>query len=158
MKEVREQIAADAAAEAAKAQGHYEDLYKSEQTKVSQLQEQIAELQAQTTEATREQSRKSIGAKYNLPAKVVERLRGETDAEIEADAKELAKELRIDVKAPDSEAGAGNRRDRAGEEDLDRPGVGRRRKAAQRQEDDKTQSKKSYSFIPSGYVPWADRE
>ena len=67
---------------AAEKQGEFEKLYKDTLTKLEQ-----AELRARTSELAR--IRTTIGAKLQLPTELQDRLRGETEEEIEADAKIL---------------------------------------------------------------------
>jgi hypothetical protein len=82
-----EKLAADKANEeavrkAAEEQGKFKELYELEMSKT-----QAAEARAKAAELASIKAR--IGAKLNLPAELLDRLRGETEEDIEADAKTL---------------------------------------------------------------------
>jgi hypothetical protein len=68
--------------EAAEKQGEFEKLYKDTLTKFEQ-----AEARARAAELASIKAR--VGAKLSLPAELMDRLRGETEEEIEADAKTI---------------------------------------------------------------------
>jgi hypothetical protein len=81
-----ESRAAKAKADAEKAalaeQGKWEEIAK-------QAQAELAEAQRQATEAQAALMRREVAAKHNLPAALIDRLRGETIEELEDDAKAL---------------------------------------------------------------------
>lgn len=86
--------------EAAEKQGEFEKLYKETLTKFEQ-----AETRAKAAELASIKTR--IGARLNLPAKLQDRLRGETEEEIEADAKELLADLPRPAAITANDAGQG---------------------------------------------------
>lgn len=94
--------------DAAKKQGNFEKLYETAQTTITERDARIVELEGQIAEGERATRRQAIAAKHRLTAELADRLRGDTDDELEADAKSLARLIRID--APDTEAGRGGRR------------------------------------------------
>lgn len=81
----------------AKAKGEWEKVATERQQELDQLKADLA---------ARDMRDRKIAAATaaNLPKDMAERLRGETDEELEADAKELAKHLRTQ-EAPDNDAG-----------------------------------------------------
>jgi hypothetical protein len=86
---------------AAKAKGDFEKLADDRQAQIELLQAQIADRDAADLKRT-------VAAKHKLPPDLAARLVGETEAELEADAKTLAKLVGA-REAPDTEAGAGAR-------------------------------------------------
>lgn len=67
-------------------QGNFKALYEAEQGKVQALEGEIAALKLNET-------KRAIAAKHGLSDTLADRLQGATDAELEEDAKKLAKEL-----------------------------------------------------------------
>lgn len=92
----REQAEATAAAE----QGKYKELWEQEQAKSI-----AAEAKAKTLELSL--LRQKVATKYNVPAKLVDRLIGETEEEIETDAKALMAELPKSTPNVETDAGKG---------------------------------------------------
>jgi len=111
--EVEARIAADAKAAAAKEQGDFKSLFEAEQARVADLAKKVADTEALIAERDRDAMRTRIAAKHGLSAVLAGRLTGETEAEIEADATELAKHVKV-TGAPATEAGAGGGTSRAG--------------------------------------------
>ena len=87
--------------ETAKRNGEFERLYQAEIAKRESTEKELA-----TERRTALVGR--VAAKHKLPEAFSERLRGETEEELEADAKELAKHVGV-RHAPDTEGGAGSR-------------------------------------------------
>jgi hypothetical protein len=126
----------------------FKPLYEEEKRK-REAAEQA--LESYKTEQTVKELRRTIGVKHKLPPKLIDRLTGTTDAEIEADAKELAKDFAQSEedggtgatqngrKAPRTEGGAGNRTGRG---------------AGQGGDGETEKPKKTYSFQRPGDVPW----
>ncbi len=86
-KEVKDGLEAERRREEAHKQGNYQKLYE-------ESRQQLEALQRELEQANRLQIMSRIAAKYNLPTRLVDRLRGDSEEEIEADAKDLAKELK----------------------------------------------------------------
>ncbi len=100
--------AARAEQDKAKEAGNFQALYEAAQTTITERESRIVELEGQIAESDRATRRQTIAAKHRLTPELADRLRGDTDDELEADAKSLAKFVRTD--APDTEAGRGGRR------------------------------------------------
>jgi hypothetical protein len=83
----------------AKAKGEWEQLAAARQAEVDRLTGELAARDRALLVAR-------VAAKHRLPDALATRLVGQTEAELEADAKVLAKELAVQ-QAPDTEAGAG---------------------------------------------------
>lgn len=103
--DIRKRIDAERAADDAKEQGKFKELYEAATATNVDLQKQIDALNAERVTATVEEIRKAAAAKYGLAPDLADRLRGDDEATIEADAQSIAKTL--DVKPPDTEAGKG---------------------------------------------------
>lgn len=103
--EIRAQIERDRAAEKAKEQGEYQKLYEGSTTEIETLKAKIAELETASVARELAALRSKVGAKHGLPESLIDRLIGEDEAAIEADAKKVAAELKIE--APNTEAGKG---------------------------------------------------
>ena len=88
-----------AKAEEAKKKGDFETLYIDSQARVVELEGQIKEMQ-------RTALAQSIGARHQLPQAFIDRLKGDTEEEIEADAVEMAKHVGA-RHAPSTEGGRG---------------------------------------------------
>lgn len=84
--EKAEKARADAEAKALKEQGEYQKLFEKAQAELEQERQarKAAELAGM---------RRDVAAKHQLPAALVDRLRGETLEELDADAQELVKAL-----------------------------------------------------------------
>jgi hypothetical protein len=83
-------------------QQQYKPLYEKASGEVEELKAKIAEMELDGI-------RQKVGAKFNLSQTLISRLVGKNEAEIEADAKEVAKELGIERKPVDTEGGNGAR-------------------------------------------------
>ncbi|WP_349018711.1 DUF4355 domain-containing protein [Corynebacterium coyleae] len=70
----------------------------------------IVELEAAETERAREQLVSKVLSEAKLPAEMADRLRGETEEELAADAKTLAAALGFDRKPVDPSQGQGTQR------------------------------------------------
>lgn len=99
--EIRNEIQTEADTKAAEENGDYKKLFEAEKAKNDKLEKERKESDLQRL-------RESVGAEFNLPKKVIERLSGTTKKEIEADAKAFADDLKIDRKAPKTEGGLGS--------------------------------------------------
>jgi hypothetical protein len=88
-----------AAEKAAIESGEWKALYEG-------AKETIATLERERDEANLNTARERVAAKHKLPPALAARLRGADEASLDADAKELAKLVR--VAAPNTEAGAGS--------------------------------------------------
>lgn len=101
-KTITDEVAAALKAEAEQAtkqeQGKYEDLWKTAQEKVDALTGQLAEL-------TTKSIRSTVAAKYNIPPDLIDRIVGDDQAAMEADAKRFAAFL----KEPSVDNDAGKR-------------------------------------------------
>lgn len=99
--EVRAQIAKDAATAEAAKKGDWEKVATDRQREIDDLKAEIAK---------RDQGdlRRKVAAANKLPADAAERLKGTTEAELDADAKELAKLIGV-REAPNTEAGSGGK-------------------------------------------------
>ncbi len=101
--EIKTKKATDAAqAQALAEQGKYEELYKATQA-------QLADAQRAAADAQHAIMRRDVAAKVNLPAPLIDRLRGETFEELEDDAKALLAAL-PKPSAPNINGAAGNGR------------------------------------------------
>jgi len=139
-KEVSDELERKAAEES----GNWKKLYEDEAAK-----REAAELEAKTERLSA--LRTKIGAKHSLPEAIVELLKGDDEAALEAHAKELAKvlpktedEKKPPKKAPSTENGAGNRV-RGAEGD---PGDGETPEAAKRK------TGRRFAFQSPGDVEW----
>lgn len=83
----------------AEEQGQFKALYEQEQKKREEAEAKVAQ-------AERAALISRVAGKHHLPEEMHDRLRGETEAELEADAKKMAALLK--PKAPDTEAGKRN--------------------------------------------------
>jgi Arc/MetJ family transcription regulator len=77
---------AEAEAQALSEQGKYKELFEKQQADLQAAAERIKAMELNTL-------RRDIATKVGLPAAFVDRLRGETEADIEADAKGLLEAL-----------------------------------------------------------------
>ena len=91
----------DLRTKALKDQNDYKALYEDEKQKREEAERKVAQAEIDAL-------RQRIGTKHKLPATLIARLQGSTEAEIETDAKALAKDLQP-TKAPDTEAGDGTK-------------------------------------------------
>ena len=80
--EKAERARQEAEAKALQEQGKYEQLYQKAQADLERLTQEKRALELATL-------RRDVAAKHQLPAALVDRLRGEDEAAIEADAKQL---------------------------------------------------------------------
>jgi hypothetical protein len=154
--EIRAAIEGERTAEELKEQGKFEDMYNAEVTKNANLQKKIDELQDQIVERDRSDLRKTIAAKYKLPDELADRLKGETEEEITADAKDLAKKLNLgkSEEENESEKPPANRR-KPIETDAGkgiRPQRPSGEKAGEGAEEGK--AKTGYAFVREGDVSW----
>ena len=76
----------EAERKAAEEQGQYQKLYEAERAKATAAEQRARELELAGL-------RRDAAAKFALPAKLAERLKGETPEELEADAKAIAADL-----------------------------------------------------------------
>lgn len=88
------------ARKAAEEQGKFKELYEQQLTKAQ-------EAEAKAKEVELRMLRQTIGQKHDLPDALVNRLQGETEEEIEADAKSLAQSLPKPVASTQTDSGAG---------------------------------------------------
>lgn len=103
----------EAERKAAEEQGEFKKLYELAQAKAAAAEQRARELELAGL-------RREAAAKFNLPAKLADRLQGETLEELEADAKAVAAELPKPA-APNINAtgGAGNAHSAADSEALE---------------------------------------
>lgn len=101
----------DAERKRAEEQGKFEDLYKDTQAKLEAAESAAREAEEKARQAELSSLRSKIAAKHKLPDLLAERLRGDTEEEIEADAKALAETLpkAIVSTATDAQAGVNTR-------------------------------------------------
>ena len=92
---------AEAERKAKEEQGEFQTLYQTERTRAETAEARVAELERQIMVDR-------IVGEFSLDADLKERLRGEDEAGLRADAKKLAAFRKV-PKAPPSDAGAGNR-------------------------------------------------
>ena len=86
-KDIREEIEAEIEAEHAEQQGEYKKLYEDLRVEHDKLKDEL--------DARDLMDRKrDIARQHGIPEEFVDRLRGDTDEEIEADAKEVAKAIK----------------------------------------------------------------
>ena len=97
--EKAEKAKADAEAKALQEQGKFQELFEQAQAKLQEAEERARALELAGI-------RRDVAARLNLPAGLVDRLRGEDEAAIEADAKQLIAALPKPA-APDINAGSG---------------------------------------------------
>ena len=95
--EKAEKAKADAEAKALQEQGKFQELFEQAQAKLQEAEERARALELAGI-------RRDVAARLNLPAGLVDRLRGEDEAAIEADAKALIAALPKPA-APDINAG-----------------------------------------------------
>ncbi|HYP18612.1 MAG TPA: hypothetical protein VEY08_00955 [Chloroflexia bacterium] len=126
----------DAAATKLAEQGEFKTLAEQRAARIAQLEQEKAELE-------QSRLRDKVALKHKLPPEVADRLKGTTEAEMEADAKALAALLKPQ-KAPDNEAGKGNRPN-GGNPPATKPGEGGEGNKA---------PQKRYSFQQAGDVAW----
>lgn len=96
-------------------------------TLAEQRQQEILDLNAKVAKQEQDALRSRIGAKHKLPEKLIDRIRGETEADMEADAKDLAKTVKA-PDAPETDAGKGSQPP-AAETDARGSGTAQPRKA-----------------------------
>lgn len=99
----REAAATKEAERKAQEQGEFEKLAKERADRIAQLEADIAKREHEALRAR-------VAAKHKLPEALADRLRGENEAELEADAKELAK-LKVISDAPKTETGKSSQGD-----------------------------------------------
>lgn len=102
-KAIREQIEREAQEAADKEKGEFEKLYndmkaKYEQSERDRKADQLALL------------RSKVATRHKLPEKLIERLSGETEEELEKDAAELAKLITTNEDPPDNDTGTRSHR------------------------------------------------
>lgn len=97
-KEVEDEIRRDAEAAAAKEQGDFKTLYE-------QAQQELDALKSEKAERERTDLRRKIASDAGLDPDMHERLVGETEAELKADAKKLAALVKKDADGPETDAG-----------------------------------------------------
>lgn len=133
---VKAELKADADATAAKEQGNFKALYEAEQVKRETLERDLA---------TRDRADlvRRVAEKHKLPTAMAKRLTGETEDELEADAKDLAKLIKTD-RVVDTETGAGSG-----------GGTGSRQTRNQTTTNENGTPPR-YSFIPEGAVTIPD--
>lgn len=133
---VKAELKADADATAAKEQGNFKALYEAEQVKRETLERDLE---------TRDRADlvRRVAEKHKLPAAMAKRLTGETEADLDADAKDLAKLITTD-RVVDTETGSG-----AG------GGTGSRGNRQGRKSTENGETPR-YSFIPEGAVTIPD--
>ena len=150
--ELRTELDSEKLAEDAKEQGKFEDLYKAEQAKVEKLEGKITELQDEIKEREKKDLRKKIASDHRLPDELVDRLQGETEEELVADAKALAKTFKVQEEGEGETKGPPSRKKPS---DID-VGKGTRpiRPTGERKESDNGSSKPSYAFVKQGDVSW----
>jgi hypothetical protein len=124
-------------ADEAKAKGDYEKLAEDRQKRID-------ELEANEKKRDRDDLKRAVATKHKLPEALALRLAGETEAELEADAKELAKLVKPPV-AADTEAGE---RHRSGANGADRTKPGENAELVK--------AGAGYTFMPVGAVPVPD--
>lgn len=83
---------------------------REKMTELEKANERIAELEAEKTAREREQLVGKVLSDAKLPAEMADRLRGETQEELAADAKALAAALGFDRKPVDPSQGRGTQR------------------------------------------------
>lgn len=103
----REQAERQAETDRAIKAGEWESVAKAKDTEIADLNARIEALEGQIATSQLDTIRERMGSKYGLPAKIVAVLKGATDAEIEADAKEWKKAL-PPPPAGNTELGRGN--------------------------------------------------
>lgn len=116
--EVREEIEADAAKES----GDFKKALEREQRKVKTLEDKIAQMERDDAEAKLETARIKIATDEGLPKWAYDRIKGETEDELKADAKRLAESLGVND-APDGDLGksnnsSGSRRNRRRDDEI----------------------------------------
>lgn len=137
--EIRTKIADEAKEEEAKEQGNYKELLEKEQKKAERYEAKIKELEEGQKAEALAKVRTDVATKYGIPAALAERLLGETEAEIEADAKKVAKEANFQSSENgDTEARKGRKRSTPGGE-----------------EGESAEKKKNYVFTGPNDVSWA---
>lgn len=127
-------------------QGKFEDLYKTTLQRVTDLEGELAEAQRAATEATTASIRAKVAAKYKLPEKLAARIQGANEAEMDADAKEIADEMGT-PKAPDTQSGQG------GPGTTGKTGDDAKSETQQDQKSTTTQNRR-YGFQTPGEVSW----
>lgn len=137
-----DKAAAEARETALKEQGQYKDLYEAEMTKVADLQAQLADKDAAILEGVRT----SIAAKYGL-SDLSDRIKGDTEADMETDAKALAEKMGVKVPVS-TQTGQGNKPKPSGSdaEDPDNSDT--------QTENTPKGPNKNYAFQSPGEVSW----
>lgn len=105
----REQADRQAETDRAIKAGEWESVAKAKDGEIADLNARIAELEGQIASAKLDTARERVAAKHKLPPQLAARLRGDDEAGLEADAKELAK-LIAPPSAADTEMGGGKGR------------------------------------------------
>lgn len=133
-KEIEADIRRKAEATDAETQGNFKKLYEEQK-------KDLETLKAASEKANLDALRQKIGAKHQLPDSIIERLAGGTEAEMEVDAKALAKDFGK-KKVPATDLGDKNK----GTNVPKRAGEGAKERKQQR----------LYSFQTANDVPWDD--
>lgn len=103
----REQAERQAETDRAIKAGEWESVAKAKDAELADLHARIAALEGEIATSQLETVRERVAAKHKLPPQLAARLRGASEAELEADARELAKVV-VAPKAPNTEFGKGN--------------------------------------------------
>lgn len=96
--EVKAELEGERSAEEALEAGKYKDLYDAEVVKSGKLQDKIDELKGQIAATEHDELRRQVAAKHSIPDTLVDRLKGDNEEELTADAKALAKSLNLKAK------------------------------------------------------------
>lgn len=133
--------AADAAAEKALADNQqFKELAEQRGGRIAELEAENAGLREQLANKDADIWRANVAAKHHLPARLASRIQGATEAEMDADAKELAKELKP-AAAPESDVGKGNTRPVE-------------RKNGETPKDESGKAQPAYRFVTENDVAW----
>lgn len=102
--ELREEAKAEAAKKEAEENGNYKKLYEESQAEVEKLLKKLDEKDAEVKQRTLDELRQGVIDEFKLPKDLADRLHGETEEELKADAKKLS-EVIVPREAPDIDTG-----------------------------------------------------
>lgn len=124
-------------------QGQYKDLWTDEKTKRETAEARVVELEGQIQESRLNALRSKIAKEFNIPEGLADRIRGDDEAAMRADATEVAKNV-APPKAPETQTG-NNGNTNANETRNDGDNTPK---------DRATNQNRTYAFQSAGEVKW----
>jgi hypothetical protein len=149
--ELKDEIKNEETQEELAEQGKFKDLYDKEVKKVEKLEQDIKDLKQAAADRELSDLRKQVAAKHKLPDELADRLVGENEEELTADAKTLAKKLNLQ-EGEGKPAGPDTRRKPV---DTDTgKGSSSLRPPEKAGGGGQSQDKRQYAFTKEGDVSW----